>query len=252
MNNQQTTRNQIPDLSLWLFYFALFYAVFHIFPVFLRFNLKNGFRLGDLFDLFTPFVFIFTVWKLHSILLPSTRHERASKNRLPANSFLIFGSILFVEGHGMHLAANALGRMIEPVVSPVLYSLDYFFDEILGHFLWDGGIAMISIGLILRCLQKDTLTRSSVAFPLITLGGLLYGFTYFINAIEGQTVSLTLPLAILIPIFIVLNARKMRIPVRSSPLLLFFLIGYVWSLGLFIGWRLWQGGFPEFSELDWI
>ena len=152
----------------------------------------------------------------------------------------------------MHLSANAIARHLTPSKDLSLFVLNYSFDEIMGHIFWDSGIIILSLGIILVGFNIDQKKLSSPKQALILLASLIYGFTYFVNAVEGQTVFFTLPLAIAIPLAIWWTAYRKRIQFSRNPVLLLFLLSYIVALGLFLVWGIWQKGFPEFSELGWI
>lgn len=252
MGSIEVDQKRFSQLSLWLFIYAAAYAFMNIMPVFLRFDIKNGFMVAELFDLFTPFVMVFLVYKLYTLLTAGSRQEGGVLNLLTVKIILIFGAVTFVEGHGMHLSANALARLIDPSATPALFSLNYFFDEILGHILWDSGIIFLSIGLILLGFRLNGDSGSKPPIIPIAIASLIYGFTYFVNAVEGQTVVFTFPVAVIIPALILLITGRRHIRLTANPLLIFFSFAYIVSVCLFIIWAIWQGGFPEFSELGWI
>ncbi len=198
LNYNQTTQLRYDKLSLWLLIYAFNYAFFHIIPVFLNYEIKNLLRVADLFDILTPFVTIFLIYKIYRILITDLSVNTKSITRSGGIIILILGTITFVEGHGMHLSANAINHYLSPAKDSSLFSLAYFFDEILGHILWDSGIVIISIGHILigfRFKAEELLNPKPVQ---IIFASILYGFTYFCNAVEGQTVAFTFPLAIII------------------------------------------------------
>jgi hypothetical protein len=208
--------------------------------------------IADIFDILTPFVMVFLIYRIYLMLLPHIRIDSSFPVKSIAVIILIFGGISFVEGHGMHLSANAIARHLTPAKDLSLFTLDYSFDEILGHIFWDSGIIILSLGIILVGFHIEQKKLSSQKQALIVLGSLIYGFTYFVNAVEGQTVFFTLPLAVAIPLAIWWTARRRRIRFSMNPVLSLFLLSYIVALGLFIVWGIWQKGFPEFSELGWI
>ena len=208
--------------------------------------------LAELLDLLTPFAMIFLVYKLYRILAKDSAEHPDARVKSSAIIILIFGGICFVEGHGMHLAANAITRHLSELHNTPLFALTYFFDEILGHILWDSGIIFLSIGIILvgsKMNQNSILVQKPV---LIILAALLYGFTYFVNAIEGQTVVFTFPVAMLMLIAILWLTRLRGIRLAKNPVLSFFMCAYLVAVCLFLIWLIWQKGFPQFSELGWI
>ncbi|MFK5924121.1 MAG: hypothetical protein QM496_18235 [Verrucomicrobiota bacterium] len=241
-----------PVLTSWLLFYALVYAVFHILPVFLKVEVKSGIRLGDLMDLSTPLVMVFLVYKLYKILSCQAESALPGTSRQGSKIVLILGAVIFVEGHGMHLAANTVNRLIDRSAASKLYELNYFFDEILGHLLWDGGIVILSIGLIAVAFKVKNAAGAKPNLRRLVIASLIYGLTYFINAIEGQTVMLTLPGAVLIPAAILLLANKKRMELTSHACLLFFVVAYGWAVCLFVLWYWWQGAFYQFSDLGWL
>jgi hypothetical protein len=252
MKSDQTTISSYEKLTHWLFTYTFVYAFFHILPAFLNYEIKNLLMIADIFDILTPFVMIFVIYRIYLMLLPNIRIDSSFPVKSVAVIILIFGAISFVEGHGMHLSANAIARHLTEVKDSSLFALDYSFDEILGHIFWDGGIVILSLGIILVGVYIDQKKVSTQKQALILLASLIYGFTYFVNAVEGQTVFFTLPLAVFIPLAIWWTARRLRIRFSGNPVLLLFFLCYIVALGLFLVWGIWQKGFPEFSELGWI
>ena len=252
LKSSQTTHSSYHSLSLWVLIYAFSYAFFHIIPVLLHYEIKNRLMVGDLFDILTPFAIVLVAYKIFRILSSGASQDSDSSARTLAIGILILGAITFVEGHGMHLSANAIARHLAPMKGSPLFTLDYFFDEKLGHILWDSGIALLSFGLILMGSNFNQ-ARALNQKPILTIfASLLYGFTYFVNAVEGQTAFFTFPLAIVIPFFIWCLVRRRRILLLKNPVLSFYLLAHLLALPLFIIWGIWHGGFPEFSELGWI
>ena len=240
------------SLSLWLFAYSCCYAFFHIIPSFLNYEIQNLFMIADLVDLCTPFIMVFLVYKIYR----SLRQTHLERFNTPVQThvilILILGSITFVEGHGMHLAANAIARHLTPNSNPSLFALDYFFDEILSHIFWDSGIILISVGIILMGInlaKTYTLRPRSIS---ILFASILYGFTYFVNAVEGQTVVFTLPVAIVLPVIIVCLSYRKDLRLLKNPVLFMFFVGYLFSVCLFLIWGIWNKGYPQFSERGWI
>lgn len=84
---------------------------------------------------------------------------------------------------------------------------------------------------------------------LLSIAGVIYGFTYFAIILEGGTAPLGLPFAILAVSFVLIFARK---KLRQEPLIFFFLIAYLVAIALFTGWAIYWGGLPQFSEVGII
>lgn len=236
-------------LSLWLLIYAFNYALFHILPSFLNYEIDNCLMIADLFDIFTPFVMIFLIYKIYRILTSNSVETAKSFPRYIIRVILILGLVAFVEGHGMHLSANAIARHLIGMEGSSLFALVYFFDESLGHILWHSGIVLLSVGLILMGLDNQMLNVK----PILTIfASLLYGFTYFVTAVEGQTVIFTFPLAVVIPSVIGWLAHQRGILFSRNLILSFYFFAYILALCLFILWGIWNKGFPQFSELGWI
>ncbi|MDH4222513.1 MAG: hypothetical protein OEV55_03120 [candidate division Zixibacteria bacterium] len=252
MEKKQTKGSHPDKISFWLLLYAFSYACFHIIPVFLNYEIVNKLLIADLLDMLTPFVMIFLIYILYRILSPYVMGNSDSTVKSKVKILLIFGAITFVEGHGMHLSSNALSRHLMGMKDFPVYNLNYFFDEILSHIFWDGGIVLLSIGLILlgfNLNQKEELNPKPV---LIVFAFLLYGFTFFVNAVEGQTIVFTFPLAIILPLSIwLVSSHKGNLFTRNA-VLSFYFFAYILALGLFIFWGISQNGFPQFSELGWI
>lgn len=252
MKSDQTTITSYDSLALWLFAYAFIYAFFHILPAFLKFEIKNLLMIADVFDILTPFFMVFMIYRIYLMLLPHIKIDSSFPVKSVAVIIFVFGAITFVEGHGMHLSANAIARHLTPSRDLSLFALDYSFDEVMGHIFWDSGILILSLGIILVGFHMGQKKLSSPKQAWIILASLIYGFTYFVNAVEGQTVFFTLPLAAVIPIMVWWTSRRKRIRISRNPILSLFLLCYTVALCLFLIWGIWQRGFPEFSELGWI
>ena len=246
--HENTQKTKSLKIDVWLFIFSMNYAFWHLIVAFLNFEIKYKLMVAELFDLATPFVMTFLILKLCCILRIPIEKKRITS--IAGLGLIILGIIFFIEGHGMHLSANAITRHLVGQEGSPVFRLTYFFDEILGHLLWDGGFIIISIALILLA-SVDKNRESNNSWLLITICSLLYGFTYFCLAIEGQTVLLTLPCSVLIPvvIWIVPNFRQ---NVRNHPIVRFYLLSYIFAFCLFVYWAIRFHAFPQFSELGWI
>jgi hypothetical protein len=236
-------------IQAWLLAFAVCYAVFHILPAFMNIEVAHRLMIADLFDLLTPYVMVFLVGALYLALTGDRDLSRRVKTA--GIVLVLLGIVTFIEGHGMHLSANAIGRHLSASPPSSLFALDYFFDEILGHILWDAGLAIIAAGIILIGSNRDPAPAGS-PFPWLALAAApIYGFTYFVNAIEGQTVPFTFPLAVLLAGAMLWSwpRRKNRL---GNPVYVMFLFAWLTAICLFAVWWTWHAGFPEFSDLGWI
>jgi len=235
------------NLSLWLLLFGGVYAFMHIMPAFLPHDIKNRLTTGDLLNFFTPFVVIPVVWKIYFILRQNLRAVSEQKIRA-AWILLLFSSILYVNGQGMNLSANAIARHLDDMKDTPIFWLDYFFDETMGHIFWHSSMIGISLGFLFLAAKLKPVTTRWQTFA----GAACYSFAYFTDAVEGQTVPLLFPSAVLILVWILFYQKKPTRSFTENPVMLFFLFGYAMAVMLFLIWWIWQGSFPQFSELGWV
>lgn len=239
-------------LLFWLILYALSFTIFHIAPVFLNSEFKELLRTSDLIDMFTPIAVVFPFY-IVCVFVIQASSETSNSISVPGTIFiLLIGTVLFVEGHGMHLSANAIGHYLESTRDSPIFALSYFLDEILGHILWHTGILLLSIGLILAAWKFNPNRVYHIRMAPIVCASLLYGLTYFLVAVEGQTIIFTLPLSFVIPIIIWWQKRKNYIILVRNPVLLFYCFAYILAFILFILWGTLNRGFPQFSDLGWI
>jgi hypothetical protein len=151
----------------------------------------------------------------------------------PRRVWLLFGfaAVLYTQGQGIHLAANSIGNVApgEPA---------HLWDEVIGHYLWYGGLAglVAALGLALGDLARPSWR---VSLPLT----LLFGFTVFTNSIEGGTALLGLVTG---GAFLVWGLY------RRERLLGLLVPTYGLALVALAGWGIYWLGFPQFSELGWL
>ena len=151
----------------------------------------------------------------------------------PRRVWLLFGfaAVLYTQGHGIHLAANSISNVssAEPA---------HLWDELVGHYLWYGGLAglVAALGLALGDLPRSSWR---VSLPV----ALLFGFTVFTNSIEGGTA----------PLGLVTSGAVLVWGIYHRERLLGLLVPtYGLALVALAGWGLYWLGFPQFSELGWL
>jgi hypothetical protein len=205
-----------PSASLTLLGLAGAVLVFHHLPSF------AGDTAGDWIDLLTPFAVIGAA----AVLL-------GRGVSTPALVVAIIGAILYVDGHGIHLAANSIGH--EQLTGDAK-DVTHFWDEEWGHAEWHLGLFVLIGGLSLaergRTVPVDR--RAAV------LAALLLGWTFFTSTVEGGTWWLELAAtAVFVPWAV--SARR---PVLSA------FAGAFALCALLIGiWAVWHGGVPQFSDV---
>jgi len=231
------------QLSLLILVFSILFAVFFIAPPLLskQFGSYPLMKIGDVFDLLTPLVLIPLYWLLY-------RLTEEKKITLCEIVLFVFLAALWVEGQGMHLAANSIGHLLEDVKGSDAYQLTFFYDEVLSHYLWHFGIVGLSALLLWRGWHNPFHEGRARLWPLIT-AGIIYGFTFFVIVIEAGTAPLGIPFAVLATVSgWILGWKRMR----EQPLLTFFLLSYSIATALFIGWAIYWRGLPEFSQVGII
>jgi hypothetical protein len=237
-------------LSLWTLVFAILSLVFIDLLVFLRtpFSLYSLMSYQDAFDLLTPVVLIPLYWILFRYAgrdMPSLAEEIA---------FLVLVA-LWVEGQGMHLAANSSSNLMEDLADDNLidltandlFDLIHFYDEGLSHVLWHASLLGLAALLMVREWRAPAglLTTWWFAVP----AGIMYGFMLFAQGVEGQVVWMGLPFVLLVTVAGLVWGRKR---LGQQPVFAFFFLSCLVALLFYISWGVFWGGFPEFSEVGWL
>jgi hypothetical protein len=228
----------LPHLNL---IFSIALVILILGPPFLgyRFVLFPLMHIADVLDIFTPLVLLPIYW----LLFRQNKGNPATTRESLA--FLVLAGF-WVLGQGMHLSANSIDNLLslKGMESGDIYSLTYFYDETLSHYLWHFGFMGISALLIYRCWQQPLMAAKTISKSNLT-GGLIYGFVFFAMVVEGTTVPLGLPFSIITTSFILAWGRG---KLNRQPLILYFLIGYSLTLLLLTIWGIWHQGFPGFFE----
>jgi len=86
-------------------------------------------------------------------------------------------------------------------------------------------------------------------FGIEVLGSIIHGLTCFVDVVESATVYLGFPWMLGVVIFGLLWGKRYF---SRQPMLVFFWIAYLLASLLLLGWGLYWGGFPEFSQLGII
>jgi hypothetical protein len=139
--------------------------------------------------------------------------------------------ILYTQGHGVHLAANSIAN-VEPS------DIAHLWDETVSHWLWYLGLAGL-VATLAHAARKLPSRRSPTGLVL----AVAWGVTTFTNSVEGGTAALGLAIGAL---FVAWGFRSRgRLPELLAP-------AYGIALVCLVGWGVYWGGFPQFSELGWI
>jgi hypothetical protein len=242
--------SKVRRLSLFVLCFALLSAVFLLLLVFFRipFPLYPLMSYQDALDILTPLVLIPSYWILF-------KYAGRSEAGLAEETAFMVLAVGWVLGHGMHLSANSVNNLAESlakdhvmdITGTSIYQLIYFYDEHLSHYLFHVSVLGIAGLLIYREWRRPA--GIATIWWATLLAGLIYGFTLFCIILEGQTVPLGLPFASLIVLLTLIWGRR---KIAQRPLRAFFFVAFLVAVMLFVGWGLYWGGFPEFTEVGLI
>ena len=181
-------------------------------------------RYADFLDLLTPYAVLGTAaWVLAGLAARRTSWF-----------VLAVGGVVFTQGHGLHLSANSVGNVVPG-------QTEHLWDEIIGHYVWYTGLALVIFALARELAPRALPTGRSLG--LAYFGAVALGVTIFDNLDEGGTVAAG---SVMVAAFIAYGWRFRR----TSGRLLVVAYGLT-ALGL-IGWGLYWGGWPQFSQLGWI
>ena len=224
--------------------------IFVIFQPFFTVDLP-GFpiRYGDLLDLLlTPWIGV-GVFALLYVYIPKASESPTGHKNLYRVLFWML-SVLYVEGHGMHLAANSIGNNLAANTDPRLALSIFLFDEPIGHLLWLSGaigLALIAVAYQTSHTGRDQLTRRQIWLILIT--GVLYGVSFALTIIEGQSALWAGP--IVFGALIVMGVRWLRGRTEwtKQPASTFFVSGFSVLLATLGLWLLRFGSFVEPSTM---
>ncbi len=198
-------------------------------------------KIGDVLDILTPLALLPLYWLLYRI-------DGKKPLSLSGTVLFVLLAAFWVEGQGMHLSANSISHLLKGMESSDAYNLTKFYDEILSHYLWHIGIVGLSALLILRQWQNPFIEDQTTVWPLI-LAGVIHGFTFFVIVIEAGTAPLGVTFALLVVLFVLVWGRK---GMRQRPLLTFLFTSFSVATIFFIGWAIYWGGLPEFSQVGII
>lgn len=184
-------------------------------------------RWADWLDLATPY----------AVLLPVAAALRALAADRVAWWLYLVGAITYVEGHGVHLAANSIGNT-EPPDGSGWPPIVHLWDEGVGHHLWIGGVVLVVLALTRAARGQPAPPPAWAAYPLVAL----VGVTFFTNAVEGAV-----PLLGLVGGAALTSAGW----TDRQGFGRLVVVAFGGALVLLTAYGVWQGGFPEFTELGW-
>ncbi len=98
------------------------------------------------------------------------------------------GAVLYVEGHGIHLAANSVHNIAPGPTA-------YLWDEVVGHWLWYAGWFLVAAALLAATGDRPLPARPA-GRALAVLLAVAVGVTVATNAVGGGTVPLAVAAAL--------------------------------------------------------
>lgn len=184
-------------------------------------NRLYGVGIGSFVDLLTPFAVVGVAAVALALLRPRTG----------VLAWAILSALAYVDGHGIHLAANSIaGKELPAVAERTIF----FWDERFGHLEWHLGW----LGLVLSLALADPglpVRRGLAAVSAAALGAALAG-----ASLEGRTWGLVLAA---VPIFTVVALRRRgHVAVACGAAIAFaaLVIG---------GWALYWGALPQPTDV---
>ena len=179
------------------------------------------------------------VFALLYVFIPKASESSTGHKNLYRVLFWTF-SVLYVEGHGMHLAANSIGNNLVTNTDARLARSIFLFDEPIG-------LALIAVAYQSSYTSRDQLTRRQIW--LILIGWMLYGVSFALTIIEGQSALWAGPIVI-VALF-VLGVRWLRGKTNwyKQPASTFFVTGFSVVLVTLGVWLLRFGSFVEPSTI---
>jgi len=172
---------------------------------------------------------------------------------------LFFLACLFFEGHGMHMATNAVSTYIaevhnyKPLIPPDAWELLFFLDEFLGHLLvFTALYTMLIIYALVQ--QKVPMHKiSALSFVIISILGVIWGGAQMVAMIEASLPKLMLlytSVSLLVNIVLFLRSKEQLFPyLAQRPLILFIASGLSAILLLTPVYYTILGGFLQPSQI---
>jgi hypothetical protein len=181
---------------------------------------------GDWVDLATPFAVVGAAAAVLAALGPPPS----------ALAVAFLSALLYVDGHGIHLAANSIAGESP---SGEAEEAAHFWDERFGHIEWHLGW----IGLIAAFCVAARAGHPPIRARVWAATALLLGVTLFTSTVEGGTWWLALAAAAAFAVWALRNRRPLIVACAAAFAVAAVLIGV---------WAIWQGGVPQFSEAGLI
>lgn len=212
----------------WFLAFAVGVFTFHQLPAF------AGAPVGDGIDLVTPLV------------VAGSSAGLIAAFGFPRGAVIVacLAALLYVHGHGIHLAANSIHNE-DPVGDAE--RVTYFWDERFSHIEaligWFGLVGAF-------CLAEQTAApRRELSRRVLIIAAIVLGWTFFVSTVEGQTWPIHLAATALFGGWAI-GARRTGEP--PGPLMRAAVAAFIIGALLIGVWAVINGGVPEFSDAGLI
>ena len=231
-------------LPITLLAYAVALALFLLVPPFLRgiVGPPAGFTQQEAADLLTPIVVIPLAW----LVLEAAGGLRGV-GRL---AFLVIAAV-WIEGQGIHLAANAIGDAFPKGGAEAFYvtppgDLDLWLDEVLSHWMWH--VAWVALTLLIAWVGLGARVRVERSGAwLVGLAALVHGVVFFFVTVEGVTTTLGLPACAGL---LAWAGWGLRDGAGDRPVLRFIAESSAVTIGGYLGWAAANAwALPEFSKV---
>ncbi len=234
----------------WLLVFGVTYGLLHHQGfVLARLGTVDGTgtRWADWIDLATPYLVLAPLVVALALLQPA----------VSSRIWIAFatGATAYIQGHGIHLAANSVSNVAvdEAVANRRLLDVVHLWDELVGHYLWYGGLSLAVLVVVIAARHHRPVMSpaySALAFFVAVLAGV----TYATNALEGYFAWPGLVFAGLATIGLARHRRSRRNGPRSSsePTVVDLVLPAFVTAFLVLGfYGCWHRGFPDPSSVGW-
>lgn len=207
--------------------FFVGYSVMHHGGLFGSAEVGSGTRLADWIDLATPF----------AVVLPLLGFMWLQRPRPRWMVVAALGSMLYVEGHGIHLSANSISNVAAAGdTSQSTLDTIHLWDEVVGHYVWFLGLVIV----IAACAASVRGRSLDVPFVALVAGGAGCGVTWATNGLEGGTAVASLAASVVALVPVVRRDRGLA-PALAA--------GGATASVVLVSYAIWHGGFPQPSSL---
>ena len=234
----------------WLLAFGLAYGTLHH-QGFVLGRLGSvagtGTRWADWIDLATPYLVLAPVMAALATVRPA----------VGARTWMAFavGAGAYVQGHGIHLAANSVSNLLteEAVANAAIIDVAHLWDELVGHYVWYGGLSVV-VASAMAAVGRHRVAVGSGSIVWGFVVAIVAGMTYATNALEGH---FAWPGLVYVGVMSAALLRQLSVDRAggrdgSRPTVaLVALPGFVTAGLMMGGYGVWHRGFPDPSSVGW-